>query len=142
MQPNGVMGWVLPIAGVSPHAMRRLDERYGVTLSPGEWREIVLQVIDRRGLLVSADVAWRPDRADGKPGSETWMVACQQTGPLLVVWAPEIATITTIKPKDNSRRSYARTVLGRQQGRYTSRSSAKSDAARRGADWRGEEWGE
>lgn len=109
------------IPGVSPHAAQRQEERWGSIWSRSTWLDVVLQIIDRRAVLVRAEPP--PPK---EPHTEIWLVTTPD-GPVRVIWKPERALIATIlgstahfNSAQHSRvvlRENRRAQVGRERGR-------------------------
>lgn len=99
------------IFGVSRHAQERMAQYYGAA-SRAEWHDLLLQILDRRAVLVSTRL---PRHAD-----ETWneIWACQVRGDTVrVVWSPLSAIVVTVLPPNASTATYAREKMHVQRQR-------------------------
>jgi len=90
--PDGDLQPDFFIPGVTTHAHSRMMERHGRDLTPAEWLKVVLDIIDRRAVLVSVKV--REDSV-----MECWAV---RIGALTfrMIWAPLMARIVTVLPDE------------------------------------------
>lgn len=71
------------------HATTRLAERYGLVASEADWADVVLQITERRALLLDGGIR-RPHGTD-----ERWMVRIQGM-PVFLIWNPRAALIPTV----------------------------------------------
>lgn len=86
--------------GVSHHAWERAAERMGRPLRSEEWRAVLLQVLDRKAVLLS--------RQDDM--GEIYLVAVG-TVSMRIVWNPFQACVVTVLPTDTTSLSAAEEAL-------------------------------
>lgn len=106
----------MSIPGVSKHARDRMLERHGRDLTRAEWLHVVMQILDRKALLVSAP-----------GGSAGELYDVELVGVTLrVAWNPQRAVIATVladhsattRKAQLARRSTIRTTVRIGRGWY------------------------
>lgn len=80
-----------PIMSVTTHAQERAAQRLGRALSRREWLAIILDIVERRALLLG----------DGRNGQVIYLVEVGSV-PMRVVWSPERALALTVLPEDGA----------------------------------------
>lgn len=103
------------IPGVSLHARQRMMERHGFDPSREDWERVVLEIIDRRALLMGRH---------HKTGRERFRVLLGGMQ-VEVWWSPDCAQIVTVMPRD------AVIALPIKKGRSMSRTHAYERERRR-----------
>lgn len=119
--------------GVSDHAQDRLEEYHGLRLSEAEWRDVVLQIIERRAVLTATHPPARRPKKAFPFAAETWLVRARGVE-FRAVWSANTATIVTVRAQHHNREQYAREKLGLQ--RIGARSCARDTRRERRDDWR------